>query len=107
MVQLIKQRLKTKQTVNLFLSCLKELCAAHPDNLATILKHTIFNELSNARNPNNMAMLGVMFQVGYQKIFLSFPSKYFCCRSTPRKLPEPWRGCSSNCCFRKIVTFGH
>ena len=72
MVQLIKQRLKTKQTVNLFLSCLKELCAAHPDNLATILKHTIFNELSNARNPNNMAMLGVMFQVGY--LYLYFPA---------------------------------
>ena len=75
MVQLIKQRLKTKQTVNLFLSCLKELCAAHPDNLATILKHTIFNELSNARNPNNMAMLGVMFQDEKQKIFYLHPSK--------------------------------
>ena len=49
MVQLIKQRLKTKQTITLFLSCLKDLCGAHPDNLATILKHTIFNELSNAR----------------------------------------------------------
>ena len=63
MVQLIKLRLKTKQTIHLFLECLKELCRAHTDNLATILKHTIFNELSNARNPNNMAMLGVMFQV--------------------------------------------
>ena len=49
MVHLIKQRLKTKQTITLFLSCLKDLCGAHPDNLATILKHTIFNELSNAR----------------------------------------------------------
>ena len=36
-------------TASLFLSCLKDLCGAHPDNLATILKHTIFNELSNAR----------------------------------------------------------
>ena len=67
MVQLIKQRLKTKQTVNLFLSCLKELCAAHPDNLATILKHTIFNELSQSRNPNNMQLLGVMFQVNSER----------------------------------------
>ena len=85
MVQLIKQRLKTKQTVNLFLSCLKELCAAHPDNLATILKHTIFNELSNARNPNNMAMLGVMFQVGNQKIFLPSTSKYIFAAGQPRE----------------------
>ena len=85
MVQLIKQRLKTKQTVNLFLSCLKELCAAHPDNLATILKHTIFNELSNARNPNNMAMLGVMFQVGNQQIFLPSTSTYIFAAGQPRE----------------------
>ena len=63
MVQLIKLRLKTKPTITLFLACLRDLCGAHADNLATILKHTIFNELSNARNPNNMAMLGIMFQV--------------------------------------------
>ena len=62
MVLLTKLRLKTKPNITLFLSCLRDLCAAHPDNLATLLKHTIFNELSNARNTNNMAMLGVMFQ---------------------------------------------
>jgi hypothetical protein len=27
----------------------RDLCAAHPDNLPTMLKQTIFNELSNAR----------------------------------------------------------
>ena len=62
MVLLIKQRLK-KQTSTLFLSCLRELCVAHPENLSTILKQTIFNELSQSRNPNNMQLLGVMFQV--------------------------------------------
>ena len=61
MVLLIKQRLK-KHTSTLFLSCLRELCVAHPENLSTILKHTIFNELSQSRNPNNMQLLGVMFQ---------------------------------------------
>lgn len=40
----------------------RELITAHPDNLATVLKHTIYNELSTARNPNNMAMVSVMFQ---------------------------------------------
>ncbi|KAJ4450136.1 hypothetical protein ANN_01543, partial [Periplaneta americana] len=40
----------------------RELITAHPDNLATVLKHTIYNELSTARNPNNMAMISVMFQ---------------------------------------------
>ena len=62
MVLLIKQRLK-KHTSTLFLSCLRELCVAHQENLTTILKHTIFNELSQSRNPNNMQLLGVMFQV--------------------------------------------
>ena len=71
MVLLIKQRLK-KHTSTLFLSCLRELCVAHPENLTTILKHTIFNELSQSRNPNNMQLLGVMFQV--RDVSLLFPS---------------------------------
>ena len=29
--------------------------------MPTLLKHTVFNELSNARNTNNMAILQVMF----------------------------------------------
>ena len=66
MVLLIKQRLK-KHTSTLFLSCLRELCVAHPENLSTILKHTIFNELSQSRNPNNMQLLGVMFQVNSER----------------------------------------
>jgi len=40
----------------------RELINAHADNLATVLKHTIYNELSTARNPNNMAMISLMFQ---------------------------------------------
>lgn len=60
--QLVKMRLKTKAVINLYLNGVKELIGLHPENLSTILKHTIYNELSNARNPNNMPMLGVMFQ---------------------------------------------
>ncbi|KAG5319212.1 INT1 protein, partial [Pseudoatta argentina] len=60
--QLVKMRLKTKAVINLYLNGVKELIGLHPENLATILKHTIYNELSNARNPNNMPMLGIMFQ---------------------------------------------
>ena len=40
----------------------RELIAQHPDNMRTLLTHTIFNELSNLRNPNNMSLLSVMFQ---------------------------------------------
>ncbi|KAK7791007.1 hypothetical protein R5R35_007901 [Gryllus longicercus] len=60
--QLVKIRLKTKAVINLYLSCFRELISTHPENLATLLKHTIYNELSTARNPNNMSMLAVMFQ---------------------------------------------
>jgi integrator complex subunit 1 len=47
---------------SLSFSAVRELITAHPDNLATVLKHTIYSELSTARNPNNMAMISVMFQ---------------------------------------------
>ncbi|XP_032686897.1 integrator complex subunit 1 isoform X2 [Odontomachus brunneus] len=60
--QLVKMRLKTKAVINMYLNGVKELIGLHPENLATILKHTIYNELSNARNPNNMPMLAIMFQ---------------------------------------------
>ena len=47
---LSKMRLKTKPNINLFLAGLRDLCTVHPENLATMMKQTIFNELSNARN---------------------------------------------------------
>ncbi|XP_064459431.1 integrator complex subunit 1-like [Ornithodoros turicata] len=59
---LIRIRLKTKPVVNHFLQCMKELLGQHPDNLSTVLKHCIYNELSNSRNPNNMQLLSVIFQ---------------------------------------------
>ena len=60
--QLVKMRLKSKSVINLYLNGVKELIGLHPENLSTILKHTIYNELSTSRNPNNMPVLGVIFQ---------------------------------------------
>lgn len=59
---LIKIRLKTKPVINHFFACMKELLNQHSENLCTVLKHAIYNELSNARNPNNMQLLGIIFQ---------------------------------------------
>lgn len=42
-------------------SC-RELLNAHRDNLAMMVKLVIFNELSNARNPNNMQVLHTVLQ---------------------------------------------
>ncbi|VFV32206.1 integrator complex subunit 1-like [Lynx pardinus] len=40
----------------------RELLSAHRDNLGTTIKFVVFNELSNARNPNNMQILYTVLQ---------------------------------------------
>lgn len=59
---LIKMRLKTKPLINIYMSCLKEMIALQPDILFILLKLVVQNELSTARNPNNMGMLASIFQ---------------------------------------------
>ncbi|XP_055874632.1 integrator complex subunit 1 isoform X1 [Biomphalaria glabrata] len=58
---LTKMRMKTKPLINHFLNCMRELLSQHPENLSMILNHTIYNELSTSRNPNNMALLTLIF----------------------------------------------
>ncbi|GFQ87230.1 integrator complex subunit 1 [Trichonephila clavata] len=60
--QLIKIRIKAKPIINHYLQCMKELIGQHPENLSSLLKHAIYNELSNSRNPNNMQLLAIIFQ---------------------------------------------
>ncbi|XP_067859035.1 integrator complex subunit 1 isoform X2 [Heptranchias perlo] len=62
MSNLIKIRLKPKVLLNHYMLCIKELLNAHRDNLGTLVKFVIFNELSNARNPNNMQVLYTVLQ---------------------------------------------
>ncbi|KAJ4932091.1 hypothetical protein JOQ06_010521 [Pogonophryne albipinna] len=59
---LIKIRLKPKVLLNHYMLCVRELLNANRDNLATMVKLVIFNELSNARNPNNMQVLHTVLQ---------------------------------------------
>ncbi|KAJ8792733.1 hypothetical protein J1605_019553 [Eschrichtius robustus] len=59
---LIKIRLKPKVLLNHYMLCIRELLNAHKDNLGTTIKFVIFNELSNARNPNNMQTLYAVLQ---------------------------------------------
>uniref|UniRef100_A0A8C4PU53 Integrator complex subunit 1 n=1 Tax=Equus asinus asinus TaxID=83772 RepID=A0A8C4PU53_EQUAS len=59
---LIKIRLKPKVLLNHYMLCVRELLNAHKDNLGTTIKFVIFNELSNARNPNNMQTLYTVLQ---------------------------------------------
>ncbi|QQP56262.1 Uncharacterized protein FKW44_000862, partial [Caligus rogercresseyi] len=71
-----KLRFKSKTNVNLFLAAVKELCGAHPENLPTLVKHTLFNELSNCRNMMNMSMLAVMFSVDGDRSAASLASVF-------------------------------
>ncbi|XP_027898204.1 integrator complex subunit 1 isoform X1 [Xiphophorus couchianus] len=59
---LIKIRLKPKVLLNHYMLCVREMLNAHRDNLGTMVKLVIFNELSNARNPNNMQVLHTVLQ---------------------------------------------
>ncbi|XP_073931481.1 integrator complex subunit 1 [Castor canadensis] len=59
---LVKIRLKPKVLLNHYMLCVRELLNAHKDNLGTTIKFVIFNELSNARNPNNMQVLHTALQ---------------------------------------------
>lgn len=62
MAILIKIRMKTKPLLNHFIHCLRELLDQHPENIRMIMTHTIYNELSNTKNPNNMAIITTLFQ---------------------------------------------
>lgn len=59
--QLVKIRIKAKPLINHYLQCMKELIGQHAENLSTLLKHAIYNELSSSRNPNNMQLLSIIF----------------------------------------------
>lgn len=59
---LIKIRLKPKVLLNHFMLCIRELLSTHKDNLGSTIKLVIFNELSSARNPNNMQVLYTALQ---------------------------------------------
>lgn len=61
---LVKMRLKTKALINIYLNCIREMINLQPDILFIVLKNVVQNELTNARNPNNMGMgmLASIFQ---------------------------------------------
>ncbi|XP_076057704.1 integrator complex subunit 1 [Oratosquilla oratoria] len=70
---IIRIRLKHKPLINQYMTCLKELLGAHPDNVASVMKHTLYNELSQTRNPSNMSILSAVFQFApeYASIILA------------------------------------
>lgn len=55
-------RPKSKQLINIYMNCMKEMITVQPSILFIVLKNVVQNELSSVRNPNNMGMLACMFQ---------------------------------------------
>lgn len=51
-----------KQLKFIVLFIFRELLDQHPENIRMIMTHTIYNELSNTKNPNNMAIITTLFQ---------------------------------------------
>lgn len=62
LANLVKMRLKTKALINIYMGCIREMIHLQPDILFIVLKNVVQNELSNARNPNNMGVLASIFQ---------------------------------------------
>lgn len=64
LANLVRMRLKTKALINIYMNCIREMINLQPDILFVVLKNVVQNELSNARNPNNMGMgmLASIFQ---------------------------------------------
>lgn len=84
----------------------RELLNAHKDNLGTTIKFVIFNELSNARNPNNMQILYTVLQHSSElapKVGAARPAAWQACGRHAVALGAPGctcaRGLESGPCF--------
>ncbi|XP_061384409.1 integrator complex subunit 1 [Danaus plexippus] len=60
LAQLARMRLKTKPLQAAYQACLRDMVADSPALLRSVVTHTIYNELSNVRSPNNMAVLAAL-----------------------------------------------
>lgn len=74
--QLARLRLKTKPLQAAYQSCLREMVSDSPALLRSVVTHTIYNELSNVRSPNNMAVLAALIQAQPQLVPAAMAESY-------------------------------
>ncbi|XP_041969387.1 integrator complex subunit 1 [Aricia agestis] len=60
LAQLARMRLKTKPLQAAYQACLRDMVADSPALLRGVVTHTVYNELSAARAPHNMAVLAAL-----------------------------------------------
>ncbi|CAB3249536.1 unnamed protein product [Arctia plantaginis] len=76
LAQLARMRLKTKPLQAAYQACLREMVADSPALLRSVVTHTIYNELSNVRSPNNMAVLAALIQAQPQLVPAAMADTY-------------------------------
>ncbi|CAK1583934.1 unnamed protein product [Parnassius mnemosyne] len=76
LAQLARMRLKTKPLQTAYQACLREMVSESPALLRSVVTHTIYNELSNARSPNNMAVLAALIHAQPQLVPAAIAETY-------------------------------
>ncbi|XP_045502451.1 integrator complex subunit 1 [Colias croceus] len=76
LAQLARMRLKTKPLQSAYQSCLREMVSESPALLRSVVTHTIYNELSNVRSPNNMAVLAALIHAQPQLVPTAMADTY-------------------------------
>ncbi|XP_063367697.1 integrator complex subunit 1 [Cydia amplana] len=88
LAQLARMRLKTKPLQQAYQACLREMVSDSPALLRSVVTHTIYNELSNVRSPNNMAVLAALIQAQPQAVPAAMADTY---QRNLKLCPPPWR----------------
>lgn len=60
LAQLVRMRLKTKPLQAAYQACLRDMVGASAALLRSVVTHTVYNELSSARAPNNLGVLAAL-----------------------------------------------
>ncbi|CAH2244874.1 jg23083 [Pararge aegeria aegeria] len=76
LAQLARLRLKTKPLQAAYQACLREMVSESPALLRSVVTHTIYNELSNVRSPNNMAVLAALINAQPQLVPAAMADTY-------------------------------
>ncbi|XP_045776448.1 integrator complex subunit 1 isoform X2 [Maniola jurtina] len=76
LAQLTRMRLKTKPLQAAYQFCLREMVSDSPTLLRSVVTHTIYNELSNVRSPNNMSVLAALINAQPQQVPVAMAETY-------------------------------
>ncbi|KAJ2944701.1 hypothetical protein O0L34_g4058 [Tuta absoluta] len=97
LAQLARMRLKTKPLQAAYQSCLREMVSDSPALLRSVVTHTIYNELSNVRSPNNMAVLCALIQAQPQLVPAAMAHTYQELLLRPEDYLRPLRALTREC----------